>query len=77
MQRYTREETIDLVKFYPSRQKQNKSAFCVEDRKKNIKQKFFRTKEQALNYAAEISHNFSLHASGKGQKLLRHIFNCG
>jgi integrase len=77
MRSYTREETIDLVKFYPSRQKQNKSAFCVEDRKRNIKQKFFRTKEQALDYAAEISDNFSLHTSGKGQKLLRHIFDCG
>ena len=53
----TKEETINLVKFYPSRAKKNKRPYCVEDRKQKIKQKFFSTKEEALNYADQIAEN--------------------
>ena len=73
----TKEETINLVKFYPSRAKKNKRPYCVEDRKQKIKQKFFSTKEEALNYADQIAENILLHSKGRAEVKMGTVFNCG
>ena len=70
----TKENTVNLVRFYPSRKTQQ---YAVDARKHGLKVKKFSTREEALNYAAEISENFTMHTSGKAGKTLRKIFDCG
>ena len=74
----TKEETQKLVRYYPSAaRKGSKKPHVVDARKHGLEQKWFATKEEALNYAAEISENFTMHTSGKAGKTLRKIFDCG
>ena len=70
----TKEETINLVRYYPSRKR---SPHYVDGRKHGMLPKSFPTKEEALKYAEKIAENILLHSKGRAEVRMGTVFNCG